>query len=92
MGIEEAPVTPGDMEWDTLSHDPVAKPILEEESLRYLQTEDAEWFNREFSGELDSEGYLLKKDGTNSNTKPSQNITGGMQKVVEATRARLNHV
>jgi len=79
------------MDFDELLKDPVAGPILEHKALEYLQNENAEYFNREFSGELDEEGYLFKKDGTTSNTKPSQNIGGGlaMERVMEMVRAEL---
>ena len=92
MGIEAAPESNyGSMDFDELLKDPVAGPIVEKKALEYLQTEDAEYFNREFSGEMDDDGYLFKKDGTTSNTKPSQNIGGGlaMQKVMEMVKAEL---
>lgn len=83
-----------DMDLDELLRDPVARPIVEQKALEYLQSEDAEYFNREFSGELDEEGYLYKKDGTTSNTKPSQNIGGGlaMERVMEMVRAELRKI
>jgi len=64
-------------------------PGFQEAALAYLREEDKEYFDREFSGELDTEGYLLRKDGTSSNTKPSQNISGkGMQQVTERLRTK----
>ena len=74
-----------------LEGDPARESLLQQKALEYLKTEDAEYFNREFSGELDEEGYLYKKDGTTSNTKPSQNIGGGlaMEKVMQMVRAEL---
>jgi hypothetical protein len=76
--------------FESLYKDPVAKDILEKVSLEYLQTQDKEYFDREFTGELDTEGYLIKKDGSNSNTTPSMNITGkGMQWVMEKVKAEL---
>ena len=89
MGIEGAPKsTYESMSFDALANDPVAGPILEQKALEFLQTDDAEYFNREYSGEMDEEGYLLKRDGTNSNTKPSQNIGGGiaMQKEMDMVK------
>ncbi|MDB5194808.1 MAG: hypothetical protein JWN50_822 [Parcubacteria group bacterium] len=79
------------MDFAALESDPATGPTLQEQALNYLRTKDSEFFNKEFSGELDSEGYLLKKDGTTSNLKPSQNIGGGaaMQRVEELTRAAL---
>ncbi len=93
MGVESTPQSPYEsMDFDELLKDPVARPIVEQKALEYLKSEDSEYFNREFSGELDNEGYLFKKDGTTSNTKPSQNIGGGlaMEKVMEMVKAELN--
>lgn len=79
------------MSFEELERDSEYKDILQEAALEYLKTEDKEYFEREFSGELDNEGYLLKKDGSNSNTKPSMNIGGGkaMEAVLEKTKERL---
>lgn len=90
MPAESAPgIDYNSMDFTQLEADPIAGPILQEKALQFLRTEDSEFFNREFSGELDDDGYLTKKDGTSSNTKPSQNITGGMQRVVEMTQEAL---
>lgn len=91
MTLESAPgIDYNSMDFTQLEADPVAGPVLQEKALQFLRTEDSEFFNREFSGELDDDGYLTKKDGTSSNTKPSQNITGGMQRVVEMTQEALH--
>ncbi len=92
MGIEGIPESNYEsMGFNELERDLVAGPILQKKALEYLQSEGSEYFNREFSGELDDEGYLFKKDGATSNTKPSQNIGGGlaMQKVMDMVRAEL---
>ncbi|OGN05429.1 MAG: hypothetical protein A3B99_01130 [Candidatus Yanofskybacteria bacterium RIFCSPHIGHO2_02_FULL_44_12b] len=71
---------------------PAYKKIMEAKSLEYLKTKAKEYFEREFSGELDKDGYLMKKDGTSSNTKPSQNIGGGkaLQWVLDAAQDELS--
>jgi len=79
------------MDFVQMEKDPEYIPALQEAALEYLKTEDKEYFEREFNGELDPEGYLLKKDGSPSNTKPSQNIGGGkaMVRVLELAKERL---
>lgn len=73
-----------------LESDPVARPILQEKALEYLKTEDKQWFQREFTGELTKDGYLIGKNGS-ANTLPSQAIGGGiaMEKVLRMTREAL---
>ncbi|HRH24641.1 MAG TPA: hypothetical protein PK109_03595 [Candidatus Paceibacterota bacterium] len=73
-----------DLSFEQMESHEVYGPIFQQAALNYLKSADSEYFNREFSGELDSEGYLLRKDGTNSNTRPSQNISGFGLKVVES--------
>ena len=77
------------MSYADFEQDPVYGPVLQEMALVYLQNIDKDFFTREYSGERDENGYLKKKDGTNSNTLPSQNITSGMALVVEMTKQRL---
>lgn len=92
MSLEGMPSSPYEsMSFEDMLKDPVAAQIVEQKSFEYLRNEESDHFDREFSGELDNEGYLLKKDGTNSNTKPSQNIGGGiaMQKVMDMVKAEL---
>ena len=78
-----------DMELEALRNDPDGNRALEAAALEYLQTEDQEYFDREFTGELDEDGYLVNKDGTSSNTRPSQNITGGLNRVIEMAKEKL---
>ena len=96
MGVEGMPKPDYQaMDFDELEKDPVAGPILQQKVLEYLeQPGNSTYFNEDFSGELDDKGYLLKKDGTSSNTKPSQNIGGGlaMEKVIEMVRAELQQM
>jgi len=82
-----------DMDFQQLESDPQYGPMLQEAALLFLKTEDREYFEREFSGELDEEGYLLKKDGGNSNTKPSQNIGGGkaIERVLAITKEKIRN-
>ena len=79
------------MDFESLEKDPEYSSALQEAALEYLRTEDREYFEREFNGELDSDGYLFKKDGSTSNTKPSQNIGGGkaMDRVLEIVKERI---
>ena len=91
MAVDSAPKNYESMNFSQLEADPIAGPILQGKALEYLKTQDAEYFEREFTGELDSEGYLDAKKGGSSNTKPSQNIGGGkaMQWVIDETKAAL---
>lgn len=85
IGFEE-------MDFEQLEGDPEYSLVLQEAALEYLQTEDSEYFERDFTGELDSDGYLIRKDGKNSNTKPSQNIgPKGMEYVAERTKEKLRN-
>jgi hypothetical protein len=79
------------MSFDEIESDPAAGPVLQRVALNYLKTYNKEYFDREFTGELDKDGYLIRKDGQNANTKPSQNIGGGqfMTDVVNMTRIEL---
>ncbi len=97
MGFETANTsneTPKDfdaMDFNELEADQTAGPVLQAQALQYLRTEQSDYFKREFNGELDADGYLVKTDGTPSNTKPSQNIGGGraMDEVVRMTKEAL---
>jgi len=79
------------MSFQELEKDEVAGPILQKKALEYLKEHDTEYFERDFTGNLDEEGYLVKKDGQTSSTKPSMNIGGGeaMERVVEMTKEEL---
>lgn len=72
-----------------LESNPQFKGILEEESLKYLKANNADWFFSEYSGEVSPQGYLISKDGKETNFLPSQNISAGYPEVLEAVRARL---
>ncbi len=73
-----------DMTFEQMESHPEYGPLFQDAALQFLKDKDPEYFNREFSGERDSDGYLFRKDGTNSNTRPSQNISGPGIKIVEA--------
>lgn len=79
------------MSFQELEMDEIAGTILQEKALEYLKNQDAEYFSENFTGELDEEGYLVRKDGQPSTTKPSMNIGGGeaMKEVLEMTKAEL---
>ena len=77
------------MDFSQLEADPVAGPVLQEMALNHLKETQAEYFDREFTGELDSEGYLDSKRGGSSNTKPSQNISADVDIVAEMTKVAL---
>ncbi len=48
--------------------------ILEAKSLEYLNAHDFEWFKSEYNGQVSPEGYLLDKNGKETNFLPSQSI------------------
>jgi len=60
--------------------------------LNYLKTKDAEWFNREFSGEVAPSGYLLDKNGKETNLLSSQNITAGIEEVTAQAQAKFTEM
>lgn len=101
-GIREDSDTPssanspeyGRMDYGELVRDPVAGPLLEQEALSVLRKQDSQYFDKEYTGELDEAGYLIRKDGDTPITKPIQNISGGllMQQVLENTQKRLVEV
>lgn len=77
------------MTFSDMETQPMGSPIevaLQENALAYLRMRDRKWFFREFSGEVDSTGYLLRKNGQMSNIKPSQCVTGGIPEVRTMTR------
>lgn len=63
--------------------------LFEQASLQYLKTKDRKWFNENYSGEQADSGYLLNKDGTESNFLPSNNITGGYDEVLNNAKKEL---
>ena len=80
------------MSYEQLEADPNYSAALQEAALEYLRAKDKEYFEREFTGELDSNGYLIGKDSRSSNTKPSQNIGDkGMKEILEAAKEKLRN-
>lgn len=82
------------MNFSQLEADTVAGPILQQKALEYLKTRDREYFERNFTGELDAEGYLIPKEGSRAgpNTKPSMNFSGeGMEWIEEETKKELRN-
>ena len=75
---------------DQLLKDPVASEVLQKKALEYLKTQDKEWFDREFTGEITEDGYLVDRKGV-ANTKPFQSIGGGDSFiwVIENTKREL---
>lgn len=65
--------------------------LLQFNALKYLQTNDKEFFKNNFTGELDQDGYLIPKDGSKPTTKPSMNIGGGLP-MMEVERMVRNDV
>ena len=65
--------------------------IFQNQMLKYLKTEDTDYFEQNYSGEVDSEGYLFRKDGSNSNSLPSQNTSSklAMEQVVKMTQDEI---
>ncbi len=63
---------------------------LQEASLEYLLANDAKYFNERYSGKLSPSGYLLDKNGNETNDLPNQLITSGFEKVESAARAKLS--
>ena len=89
-GIEK--VDYGSMSFSQLKSDPIAGPILEQMSLQYLKNKDTYWFDKKFTGEFDSKGFLIAKTARYANSKPSDHINGsltGPEEVVEMVRAEL---
>lgn len=72
-----------------LQKDPVAAKVLQQKALEYLKTQDKEWFEKNYNGTLDDEGYLMEKDGR-ALTTPMQNIGGeGLILVMQETKREL---
>lgn len=69
-----------------LDKDPRLQSIFEEQSLKYLKTKDAVWFNKQFNGQVSEAGYLLDKQGNVTNFLPSQNIDSGFEEVQNAAQ------
>lgn len=59
---------------EEIKDDPRFKELLEKESLNHLKQNDKEYFYRYYSGEIAPSGYLIGKDGKETNSLPSQNI------------------
>ena len=81
-----------DDNFNAFYNDPVAADTLERVSLEYLKTQDEVYFYGQYTGELDSDGFLIRKDGRKPLEKPSMNISEGkaMQWVIEKVKAELN--
>lgn len=78
------------MTFEEVEGDPVYGPVLQQKALEYLQTEQSDFFEREFTGEVDADGYLVRRDGVNPNTKPSQNISGpAVERVLEMLKMEI---
>ncbi len=72
-----------------------AESILQQEALRYLKTKDKDKFYKEFTGELDSEGFLIRKDGkTATRLKPSVLIQSkwALEEVTKMTEHELQKI
>ncbi len=63
--------------------------ILERISIEWLKENDAEWFLREYSGEVSDEGYLINKDGKETNMLPSQCLNKGFEEVESSAEAEF---
>ena len=87
--MEGAPTNYDAMDFSELEADAVAGPVLQEMALNHLKETQPEYFDREFTGELDPEGYLYLKSGSYPITRPSQNISADVNIVAEMTRAAL---
>jgi hypothetical protein len=75
---------------DQLEHDPVAAEVLQKKALEYLKTQDKEWFDREYTGELTPDGFLIPKVEGAVGTKPFQSVSGdGFLWVIEQTKKEL---
>ena len=81
------------MNFFQLEADPIAEPILQKVALLFLQTDDKDWYDRKFTGQLDSEGNLIGKREQYSGLKPSKHIPGfKIDKVAEMTKQELNRL
>ncbi len=79
-------------DFENLPHSHPFFSVFQKQMLEYLKTEDTEWFEGKYNGDTDDEGYLFLKDGTNSNSLPSQNTSSqnAMRKVVQMTKDILS--
>lgn len=70
-----------------VENDPQFRQLLQANSLRYLETQDREWFHRDFSGQVAPSGYLLDNNGNETPFLPSQNVgPAGWEDVNRQTR------
>ncbi|MFH1367296.1 MAG: hypothetical protein ABIH38_04935 [Patescibacteria group bacterium] len=85
LSTEQGPET------DIMAH-PDYNKVLEEESLQYLKWHNKEWFDKNYNGTVSEKGYLLDKNGEETNFLPSQCITGGWDEVQENVRKRIGQI
>lgn len=60
----------------TLDQDVRYRQLSEELSLQHLKTKDSGYFYSKYSGDVSPNGYLLDRQGKETNFLPSQNISG----------------
>jgi hypothetical protein len=74
-----------------LLENPVSNEVLQRKALEFLKTKDKEWFDRNFTGEVDAEGYLVAKDGVNITcTKPMGSVGAvGYWDIIQETKREL---
>jgi len=68
--------------------DPRFREIVNEEALGILKQRYPEIFNKHYSG-VSSTGYLLDKEGKETNSLPEQNITIEYEELIRLAQARF---
>ncbi len=82
-----------DMTYEEMKADPAGAKLVDELALEYLKTEDKEWFDGAYTGELDAEGQLIPIPGHElaSPIKPEMTLSDkGMQWVLQKAKEKLS--
>jgi hypothetical protein len=92
MGIEGASsqFEINSKEFLEMERDPEKNKILQIAALEYLKTNENEPDFMErwgYTGEVDEDGYMIKKDGS-SGPKPSQHFSGDVSGVMDIVRSK----
>ncbi len=90
MDSEKSPHNYEDLSFEELRNDSEINSLVEQTSLDYIKINDAENFDQEFTGELDSQGYLIRRDGGPPRSKASQLIISDDAKDLILTRVKLD--
>lgn len=81
------------LSFDEMTRHPVARSVLDEEALRYLKNDQADYLYSRYNGRVDENGYLLDKNGRVTATLPIQCIGGREMNMIEQrVRDRLKRM